>query len=545
MKSKTPFAITLLPGSSLTNKTGSWRTLRPVYVDRLPPCNSACPAGENIQQWLFHAEEGNYEKAWSILMDDNPFPATMGRICYHPCETQCNRGKLDEAVNIHAVERFLGDQALAMGWKVSPKNIESGKRILVIGSGPSGLSSAYHLRRLGHEVTIYEAAQHPGGMMRYGIPKYRLPRDILDHEIERIQKMRIEIVLNRNVVDVVNEKEKGRFDAVFMAIGAHIGKRVEIPARDTGTVYDAVQFLKRVEENPSECKIGRRVAVYGGGNTAMDVARTVKRLGAEEALIIYRRDMAHAPAHMFEVEEALEEGVVVHWLRTIKSMVGSSFNVEVMKLNDKGYPEPTGTYETLEADTLILALGQNVDTSLLKSSPLVNVLEDGSVAVDDQMMTSHPGIFAGGDMVPLERTATVAIGHGKKAARCIDAFLCEKKYVPFKKHELAEFQKLNPWYYSDAPKSQQAVLSRIRRLDTFEEVVHGLDANTALFESRRCLSCGNCFECDNCFGVCPDNAVFKLGQGQRYQFNYDYCKGCGLCAQECPCGAIQMINEET
>ena len=537
-----PFAITLDVGSSLANKTGSWRTSRPVYLDRLPPCNHACPAGENIQGWLYHAEGGDYETAWRALTLDNPLPAIMGRVCYHPCEDSCNRGKLDEPVGINSVERFLGDEALRRGWRFAAPANESGKRVLVVGAGPSGLSAAYHLRRLGHAVKIVEAGPFAGGMMRFGIPKYRLPRDVLDAEVQRILDLGVELELNRKVSRILETMREGRFDAAFLAVGAHIAKRAYIPAGSAARMLDAVSVL-RAMEGEEKPMLGRRVVVYGGGNTALDVARTAKRLGASDAIIVYRRTREKMPAHDFEVEEALQEGVLIKWLSTIKNMADEgTLTVEKMTLDDKGFPQPTGELETLEADSLVLALGQDVDLSLLDGVPGLEV-RSGVVQVGPNMMTGYAGIFAGGDMVPSERTVTVAVGHGKKAARQIDAWLRGAVYTPAPKHELASFDLLNPWYYADASKTVRPLLELARRTSTFDEVVHGLDETNALFEARRCLSCGNCFECDNCYGVCPDNAVIKLGPGKRFEFNYDYCKGCGLCVSECPCGAIRMEPE--
>mgnify|MGYP003584202405 FL=1 len=523
------------------HNVGPERIQRPIYADLLPTCNNACPAGENIQAWLTHAQAGRFKEAWQSLTENNPMPAIHGRVCYHPCETACNRGKLDSSVSIHAVERFLGDLALQENWQFEVSAPSSGKRVLVVGAGPSGLSAAYHLARLGHEVEIYEAGPMAGGMMHFGIPSYRLPRDVLDAEIKRIETMGVKIVLNHRVDDLLAEKRQGDFDAIFVAVGAHISKRTDIPSRDAGKMFDAISFLKDVESG-SAPKLGRRVAIYGGGNTAMDAARVAKRLGYEP-LIIYRRDRAHMPAHDFEATEALEEGVKIHWLRTIKNIEETKFTVEVMEVDEKGRPRPTGQFETLEADALIMALGQDVDTSFMQKVPGVQFKADGVVIVNDQMMTGSPGLFAGGDMVPSDRTVTIGVGHGKKAARNIDAWLRGEAYVKPPRHDLATFDKLHVWYYTDAAQRPQGHLDIKGRQSSFEEVVGGLTQKEALYEAKRCLSCGNCYECDGCFGACPEDAVIKLGPGKRYRYDYDLCTGCAVCFEQCPCHAIEMIPE--
>jgi NADPH-dependent glutamate synthase beta subunit-like oxidoreductase len=512
-------------------------------VDLLPPCNSACPAGENIQGYIDEVEAGRYERAWRVLVADNPFAAIHGRVCYHPCETNCNRASLDSAVSIHAIERFLGDMALEQGWLFESPAARSGKRVLVIGAGPSGLSAACHLARLGHDVEIRDAGEEPGGMMRYGIPAYRLPRDVLGGEIERLSALGVRFTPNHRVTDLEAERTDGRFDAVFVAVGAHLSKRVDIPAMDAGPMVDAVSFLRGVASGERPV-IGRRVAVYGGGNTAMDAARTARRLGAEEAIIVYRRTREQMPAHEEEAEDAEREGVRMNWLRTIKAFEGEQLQVEVMELDESGFPQPTGRFETLEADAVILALGQETDTSFLRSVPGVEFERDGTVKVAPTLMTGAPGVFAGGDMVPAERTVTVGVGHGKRAAREIDAWLRGETYSRGPKHPPAPLEALNLWFFGDALRRQQPELEPSERVGDFAEVVGALASDDAVFEARRCLSCGNCCECDGCLGACPEDAVIKLGPGFRYRFDYDRCTGCRACFEQCPVHSIEMIPEE-
>jgi NADPH-dependent glutamate synthase beta subunit-like oxidoreductase len=530
----------LLHGHSLA---GPVREQRPVYLDLLPPCNAGCPAGENIQAWLAHAEVGHHEQAWRQLVADNPMPAIHGRVCYHPCESVCNRANLDSAVSIHSVERFLGDLALERQWSFDPPAARSGKRVLVIGSGPSGLSAAYHLARRGHEVEIRDTGDRPGGMMRYGIPSYRMPRDVLDGEIDRIVSMGVRITCGHRVEDLAAERREGSFDAVFVAVGAHLSKRVDIPAKDAGRIVDAVSFLRSVASGDRPV-IGRRVAVYGGGNTAMDAARVAKRLGANEALIVYRRTRAQMPAHADEAEEAEREGVRINWLRTITAFDGPELTVEAMELDENGFPQPSGKFETLAADTVILALGQETDTAFLRQVPGVEFGRDGTVQVSTAMMTGCPGVFAGGDMVPAERTVTVGTGHGKKAAKNIDAWLRDTAPESLPKHELVSFDQLNLWYFGDAAQRQQPVADPEQRTADFAEVLGGLSEQEATYEARRCLSCGNCCECDGCLGACPEDAVIKLGVGHRYRFDYDKCTGCGACFEQCPVHSIEMAPED-
>jgi len=530
----------LAPLGQARLRSGAVRAQRPVYVDLLPPCNNACPAGEDIQGWLGHARVGKDEEAWRSLTADNPFAAIHGRVCYHPCETSCNRKELDGSVSIHAVERYLGDLAIERGWQFWVPEVRSGRRVLVVGAGPSGLSAAYHLTRLGHEVVVRDNGPKPGGMMRYGIPAYRLPRDVLDAEVARIAAMGVVFEQDHRVTDLDAEREG--FDAVFVAVGAHLSKRVDIPNADAGRVVDAVSFLRDVESGEQTALSGK-VAVYGGGNTAMDAARVARRLGADDSIIVYRRTREQMPAHGEEATDAEAEGIRINWLRTISSMDETGLTVEVQELDENGRPHGTGRFETLEADTVILALGQESDTGFLTAVPGVTLDRDVVQVDPTTLMTGAPGVFAGGDAVPSERTVTVGVGHGKKAARSIDAYLRSEAFTPDPKHPVAEFETLNLWYFGDHDRRQQIELEPAARVHDFAEVTAGLSPDEAHFEAGRCLSCGNCFECDGCFGACPEDAIIRLGKGNFYEFDYESCTGCSACYRQCPVHAIEMVPE--
>lgn len=535
--------ITELPDLAVEGgRVAPVRARMPIYLDRLPPCNNACPAGENIQEWLRLVKAGEEEAAWRELTKANPFPAIHGRVCYHPCEASCNREELDGAVSIHSVERYLGDLALEKGWQFEKPRFSSGRKVLVIGAGPSGLSAACQLARMGHAVEIRDSSPVPGGMMRYGIPEYRLPRNVLDAEIDRLVQLGVRITTDYTVKDLLAEQAEGGFEAVFVAIGAHLSKRIDIPNRDASKIVDAVTFLRDVASGERPL-IGRKVAVYGGGNTAMDAARVARRLGAEESIIVYRRTEAQMPAHAEEKEGALAEGVKMNWLRTISSVDESDLTVEIMEIDEAGKARGTGRYEKLEADTVILALGQETDSNFLRRIPGMRFDHD-VVQVDPRtLMTDVPGIFAGGDAVPSDRTVTIGVGHGKRAARQIDAWLVGRESAERPKHDLASFDKLNLWYFGDARRNTQPELEADDRVTDFDEIVGGLTDEHAHTEAARCLSCGNCFECDGCLGSCPEDAVIKLGKGDRYRYDYNKCTGCATCYEQCPVGAIDMIEE--
>ncbi len=513
-----------------------------MYRDFLPPCTEACPAGERIQAWLAQAAAGRDREAWELIVRDNPLPAVHGRVCYHPCESACNRAEFESAVSIHAVERHLGDRALQEGWPLPAGAAPSGRRVLVVGAGPAGLSAGYHLARLGHAVEIHDAEPLAGGMMRFGIPAYRLPRAVLDGEVSRLQAYGLRLLPGSRIEDLPASRATGHFDAVFVAIGAHASQHIDIPAGDATRLLDALSLLRDVSagERP---QLGRRVVVYGGGNTAMDAARTVKRLGAADPLIVYRRDRAHMPARAFEVQEAEEEGVRFKWLTTIREIEGDGLRVEQMRLDADGRPQPTGRFERIEADAVVLAVGQQSESAFLARIPGVEITAGGTVRVGTNLMTGCPGIFAGGDLVPGERTVTAAVGHGRRAARHIDAWLRGTVDVAQTLPPRVTFSMLHLPLFSDVARSPETRLPPETRTGDFAEVMAGLSAAQARREAERCLSCGNCYECDICLAACPEGAIGKLGAGHGYRIDYERCTGCAVCFESCPCHAIEMADE--
>lgn len=531
-----PVDLTLHAGG-----TGPIRFQRPVYTDFMPPCNSACPAGENIQGWMAYAQAGNYFEAFQTLMEDNPFPAIMGRICVKPCETGCNRTHIDTTVNIHAVERYIGDKAIEQKWPVRFSAKSTGKRVLVIGAGPGGLSAAYHLARMGHAVEIFDEGSNPGGLLATGVPDYRLPKQILEAEIDRIVKMGINIRLNYKVQNLLAEKEAGKFDAVYLSIGAQLIKKESFQQDDTVYIRDAFSFFIEMKSNPSSFQ-GKKVVVYGGGKLALYLSRIIKRFGSEVS-VYFPGDKKMMPAYDYETEDAMTEGVEVKLFRSISKVSNHQVTLEIIKV-EKNKAIGTSEFETIDADVLILANRQEGNSGFLRSVSGIVVNEDGTVSIDASRMTGHEGIFAGGDLLPGEnRSSTIAIGHGKKAAKYMNGYLSQQPFLKPDKHPTASYKKLHIWYKTDAPKKEQDKVAPAIAIQSFEEVISGLPEDEVRFEAQRCLSCGNCFECDGCFGACPEDAIIKLGKGNRYKFNYDSCTGCAVCFEQCPSHAIEMIPE--
>jgi formate dehydrogenase (NADP+) beta subunit len=507
----------------------------------LPPCNNICPAGEDIQSWISLAKEKKFHEAWEVITQNNPFPAIHGRVCYHYCETRCNRIQHDETVGIHCIERFLGDMALAEKWSFSPVGAKTGKKILVVGSGPAGLSAACHLRRMGHDVTIYEALPKPGGTMLVGIPAYRLPREILFGEIERIFKAGVKIEYNRRVEDVIKEKQHGAFDAVFLAIGAHLGKNLAIQLENNCLVMEAVDYLRSVALGTGH-EVGSRLAIYGGGNTAIDVARTAKRLGVPDVSIVYYRTREKMAAFPQEIEDALAEGIKFVYLRSITGINRNTLSLSVNELDEKGRSKNIGKTETMEIDTLVFALSQIPDSEFLRKVPEIELQPNGIVSVDNFFMTGCRGIFAGGDMIPYDRSVTMAVGQGRRAAHHINAYLNDTVFSEPPSLELIHIDRL----HIDSEKSKkttQKALGPDLCVKSFAEVVQDCAEEEILHEAGRCFSCGNCFGCGKCYTTCPVKVIAHSEvDGKVTGINVDGCIGCSKCFKVCPCGAMTMVD---
>ncbi|HUT69920.1 MAG TPA: NAD(P)-binding protein [Desulfatiglandales bacterium] len=559
--------------SGLVNKTGSWKFAEPVFIDRVSPCNLQCPAGEDITGYMYLASQARFEEAWRLITEENPFPAVMGRICFHPCEGTCNRKDHDEAVAIHTVERFIGDYGLSNKLKVPVSEPDKDRKIAVVGAGPAGLSVAYHLRRMGYPVTVYDSHERPGGLMRYGIPPSRLPKDILDGELERLYEMGIEFKTGVTVgKDMTWEELKSNYDALFFALGAYEEQALTIGGLDKQGVFHALEFLREINlgKKPS---IGKHMAVIGGGNSAIDCARASRRLGAT-VTIVYRRSEAEMPAHPEEIEMAKEEGVQLLFLVTPQEVYGdkaiTGMKLEKMTLGEpdesgRRRPMPTGETVDMDCDGMIMAIGEY---TRIDDLPSFVSHTKGVVETDRMGKTADPGVFAGGDIIDIPHTVTHGIGSGKRAALAIDRFLQgvtgdqgdldqfrwgEKGTISigrmkgtalFKRRnpssDVAEYESLNAFYFDPRPRMKIHTIPFDTRVTSFQEVIESPSEEEAVSEAARCFNCGSCTECGNCYIFCPECAIKRDPGGYGYSADMDYCKGCGICVYECPRGAMKM-----
>ena len=559
--------------SSLVNKTGTWKFSQPLFIDRVSSCNQQCPAGEDIIGYMYLVSHGRIEEAWRMIMEENPFPAIMGRVCFHTCEERCNRREHDEAVSIHLVERSIGDYGLANRLKVTVPQTEGEERVAIIGAGPAGLSTAYHLRKMGYRVTIFDYNQKSGGIMRYGIPAYRLPKEILDGEIGRLHEMGIEFKMGVRVgKDITWETLENQFKAIFIATGAYKETSLGIEGLNRKGICNALEFLKETNLGKSP-RLGKRVAVIGGGNSAIDCARVSRRLGAE-VTIIYRRSDAEMPAHPEETEMAREEGARFLFLASPIEVYGEDVvagaKLEKMALGEmdesgRRRPIPTGETFDIDCDTMIIAIGES--TRLDDLPPFIS--HRGGVVETDQMgKTTHSRFFAGGDIIDIPHTVTHAIGSGKRAAVAIDRFLKgikgeEDSLDQFKwgdsgninlarlkgtslfrrrnpTLDVIDYRDMNPFYFDNRPRMKDRKVPSKEGLKGFQEVIESPSQEELVSEAGRCFNCGSCTECGNCYIFCPENSIKRDPEGYGYIIDMDYCKGCGICVHECPRGAMRM-----
>lgn len=585
--------------STRVNKTGSWKYIRPVYRDRVAPCNQGCPVGIDIEGYMNLLREGRTDEARDLVLRENPLPATTGRVCYHPCESTCNRASFDQPVAIHAIERMLGD--LALGLPVPPPLVKRAESVGIIGSGPAGLACAYHLARLGYAVTVYESESEPGGVLRWGIPEYRLPKAILAAEVGRIRGLGVQFVTNTRVGSDITFESLGKHAAVFAATGVHRSRGLGIPGESLPGVWSGLDLLHAVNAGERPV-LGQRVVVIGGGNTAMDCARTALRLGSE-VTILYRRGRHEMPANHEEVEAALHEGarlglltspVAVEGeapgpatdpLRAIEETFGQfdrageelrvsavqCVRMELGEPDESGRRRPqvvAGSEYRVVCDSVITALGEEADLDYLPRE-----LRGNTLRVTPLGATSRTALFAGGDLIEEPHTVAYALGSGKRAAIGIDHYLRMQAGEDTDAVEMGELR-LGP----DGNVSMTRWLENdpVLRVNPANEVVRPADINTAQFgharraedslrpswearhdfgeanlglltedaiaEAKRCFNCAVCNSCEVCLIFCPDVSISRRDDG-RFDIAYDYCKGCGLCAAECPRGAITMTRE--
>jgi NADPH-dependent glutamate synthase beta subunit-like oxidoreductase/Pyruvate/2-oxoacid:ferredoxin oxidoreductase delta subunit len=559
-------------GSSEVIETGKWGFQKPETASMTAPCQVDCPAGNAIPQFLYLAGEGRYEEALETLLKESPFPGVCGRVCFHPCESDCHRGQYDEAVSINAMERYVFDVTSDYHPDIRPVTNADSKQVAVVGSGPAGLSAAYFLRLLGYKVILFEAGKELGGVMRWGIPEYRLPESILEKEIKRILQLSIDVKTGVRVGKDISFEELDRFDAVFLSPGAGLSLSVGIEGEDLKKVWRGGDFLDRINAG-DKIRIGKEIIVIGGGNTAMDVARSALRLGSR-VTVAYRRTRREMPAIQDEIHEAEEEGVRFEFLIQpvkISLLKNKRVRIKFQRMRLRGRDKSNrpkaipikGNYLTLEADGLIKAVGEGVDLSWIPETLSKNSLID----VSSSLNTPYPKIFAGGDAIDQPRTIVTAIASGKKAAISIDLYLRGCTYDDvFSKirvgnkgalsmetylsgrnggnwsepKDMISYPQINTFYFEHSKRIEMRKLDRNKALKGFSEVNLGLTSDEARFFTSRCFSCGTCNYCYNCYFFCPEGVISLDPLHQTKTVDLDHCKGCGTCAKVCPRYVVLM-----
>jgi 2-oxoacid:acceptor oxidoreductase delta subunit (pyruvate/2-ketoisovalerate family) len=554
------------------NKTGTWRAQRPFYEDKTPPCSAACPVGNDIVAFIQKITQRDFEGAWNLIREENPFPGICGRVCFHPCESKCNRRDYDEPIDIHALERFVSDFASNLNKKIEKVPGVRKEKIAIIGSGPAGMSCAYHLTKLHYDATVFESSSLAGGMLRIGIPSYRLPKDVLDREISNIEALGVEIRTGIPLGENLRLEDLKDYQAIFIATGAHRSRGLNIPGEKRKGIFRGLDLLRKINQG-KKVKLGDKISIIGGGNTAIDVARSIIRLG-KKPTILYRRSKEEMPAFEDEIVEAIEEGVKIRYLvNPIRIQQRDSMKrleclrMELGEKDENGRRRPVPIPHSnffIEVDHVIIAAGEELEVSFL---PKGMEKREGIVLTQRDGSTGIKGIFAGGDFTSNQRTVAHAIGSGKKAALAIDCYLNGKdseeaihriligdgpsisifrhlhpEERPMNSH-VVTFEELNMDYFEPSKRHKESKGPIKKRIKGFGEVTPTFTESTALEEAERCFSCGTCNECENCYVFCPDASIIKTEEIFPHQVDYDFCKGCGICFSECPRGAISLKEE--
>src|SRR5712691_4574171 len=538
--------------------TGNWRAIRPVYRDKMPPCNNACGTNEKIQGYLDLVQRGKYLDAYALIKEDMPFPSVTGRVCYHPCEQACNRGKYDEAISIRAVERFLGDLGQALPRDVVTAGPPNGKKVAVVGSGPAGHSAAYQLARLGYEVTILEKSPKAGGLNRGGIPDWVLPPHVLDREIERLVEIGVKIKTGVEAgKDVTWDDLKKNYDACVLAVGLTEPNSVRAEGEDKKGVVYGLPFLRDIGMGTSKMKLGSRVAVIGGGNTAIDCAREALRQGAEEVtMITVEGSTKEMPAVPEDLHDMVAEGVELLHGFAVTAVLGNGraealqlhparfigkINASPIEINKDAPPAK------FVVDNVIIAVGQHASLGWL---PEEFKNERGTIRIDRFGRLGDTMFFAAGDVVQVGSGQPLmvvnAVGDGKRVAFNLDKVLqgqpLQERMVPT--DVITDLARMNMTYFPKFARVQQAMLPPVSRRHTQEEVIQAYSEEQATEEASRCFSCGTCNACDNCYLVCPEPCIVRPDRSNGlYKILVDYCKGCRVCIEECPTGCLEGVPE--